>query len=87
VGTQFRLDRSRNFYLLSPFTARKASYQMQFLELTLGRLSRLLGVGSRGFHVVLIWRNPDEYWRYVSHFSGSRGETWECAFAPAWCTW
>ncbi|MBS2040609.1 hypothetical protein JST97_36820 [bacterium] len=73
VGTQFRLDRSRNFYLLSPFTARKASYQMQFLELTLGRLSRLLGVESRGFHVVLIWRNPDEYWRYVSHFTGSRG--------------
>ena len=73
VGTQFRLDRSRSFYLLSPFTARKASYQMQFLELTLGRLSRLLGVEGRGWHVVLIWRNPDEYWRYVSHFSGSMG--------------
>ncbi|MBX3167521.1 MAG: hypothetical protein KF760_08910 [Candidatus Eremiobacteraeota bacterium] len=70
AGTHFRLDRSRNFYLLSPFTARKASYQVQFLELTLRRLSRLLGVESRGRHVVLIWRNADEYLRYVSHFSG-----------------
>lgn len=48
VGTRFRLDRSRNFHLLSPFTARKASYQMQFLELTLGRFSRRCSARKAG---------------------------------------
>ncbi|MBN9419073.1 MAG: hypothetical protein J0I12_26705 [Candidatus Eremiobacteraeota bacterium] len=58
---------------MSPFTERKAGYQTQFLELTLSRMSRLLGIQSQRKHVVLIFRNADEYWRYVSFFSGSSG--------------
>ena len=73
AGPEFRLDRSRCFRLLSPFSARKAGYQIQFLESIRTRLVRRLGRGETPPgrpHVVILLRDPEEYWRYISHYTG-----------------
>ena len=71
AGPQFRQDESQHFRLLSPFSERKARGQLRVLEDLRLRLMRTLQPHSRvgfGPHVVLIFRDVDQYWRYCSHF-------------------
>lgn len=75
-GPEFRLDRSAHFLMLSPYSQRKAGYQLQFLEHSRERLLSWLGPAARlpqGKHLALIFANPEQYWRYLSYHTPDQG--------------
>ncbi|MBT9585291.1 hypothetical protein IV102_18245 [bacterium] len=73
-GAGFGLADSRHFRLLSPFSPTKSKMFLQFFEEARRRIDGLLGDlafrDALGPHVVMIFRNSQQYWKYASHFFG-----------------
>lgn len=73
LGPEFRVDRTRHFWVLSPFSERKAKFQTQFLEMAWEKLTAWFGgadiVDETQPRILLVLKNPDQYWRYVSRWA------------------
>jgi hypothetical protein len=78
LGEEFRVDASKNFFLLSRNSARNAKVFLDYAEKTRKRILILLeGIASNegyGKSCVLVFANEEDYYEYVANYYPDEGE-------------
>ena len=77
-GSNYRIEESSNFYILSDESPRYVEVFSAFLERTLRRILKTLPHIARdegfGKHVAMIFKDADHYYDYISRFYPPEGE-------------
>ena len=77
-GSDYRIESTANFLILSNESARYVDVFSAFLERTLKRILKALnGVANdegNGKHVAMIFKDADDYYHYISRFYPEDGE-------------
>ena len=77
-GSDYRIESTANFLILSNESTRYVDVFSAFLERTLKRILKALnGVANdegNGKHVAMIFKDADDYYHYISRFYPEDGE-------------